>query len=437
MGPEPAAPGAAQGRADTRPTASRRAMCVWLGCLASRREGLVRRLVRDAGSVAGVLDQPPSDIVAALTPRGRPRRDLEAPVCPRASGPALARPPGRRDDPNDGPRFIELLAAGPETCLRMMVARPARDRVVAWCDQEYPATLRQLADPPLCLFVRAACPSAEAASRLKTLATEPAVAVVGTRAPSVYGEEMARLLGRDLRREGLVVVSGLALGIDAMAHAAALEGPRGAGLPTVAVLGCGADVAYPRTNTRLYTEIVSEGLIVSEFAWGVRARAWRFPARNRVMAALSRAVVVVEGAQRSGARITAGFALELGRPVLCVPGESGRRLSEAPLQLMREGATVCESAADVLKAMKVEPLSARRDEVSGPADGDDGTEILDYGAGAIRDVLVALGDGPASIDALSRRCGLGVPPIAAAVGELEIDGLVRRVDGGLYRLRRG
>jgi len=409
-------------------------MCVWLGCLASYREGLVRRLLRDAGEVERLIGCTSAEIAALVTPREQPRPPASAGG--RAGASRRAASERGDDDASDRRRFLDLLALGPERCLRRMESRPASDRVVAWCDPTYPDRLRHLADPPLCLFVRASCPPAVLSRRLEELASRPAVAVVGTRSPSAYGEEMARLLGRDLRRAGLVVVSGLALGIDAFGHAAALEGCREDVLCTVAVLGCGADVVYPRANTSLYAAVSSAGLLVSEFAWGVPARAWRFPARNRVMAALSRGVVLVEGAERSGARITAGFALELGREVLCVPGEAGRRLSAAPHQLIREGAQLCESATDVLRAIAVEPLETCGGAPPGARAGAVRPDVADLGPGVARDVLAALGASAATIDDLVRSCGAPAPQIAGALGELEIDGLVRRAEGGLYRVRR-
>ncbi len=247
---------------------------------------------------------------------------------------------------------------------------------------------------------------------------------------------MARTIAGDLARAGLVVVSGLAMGIDAIAQTAAVEAAVPLSPATVAVLGCGADVVYPRRNARLYARVAGGGLIVSEFTWGVPARAWRFPARNRIMAALGRAVVLVEGTERSGARITAEFGAELGREVMCVPGEAGRRLSEAPNRLLRDGARVCESVADVLRAIAVDdpgPGVAR--DAAGPASSP--ALVLDHGGAAVRDVLHELAAASLTIDQLAGRCGLPVAKVAAAVSDLEVEGLARRVDGGRYRLLRG
>ena len=145
-------------------------------------------------------------------------------------------------------------------------------------------------------------------ARVSATVDAPLVAVVGTRRPSPYGLDMARGIAGGLARAGLIVVSGMALGVDAAAQKAAVDAGVALDPVTVAVLGCGADVVYPRSNANLYARIVRSGLVVSEFAWGLPARAWRFPARNRVMAALGRAVVLVEGAERSGARSPQGTA---------------------------------------------------------------------------------------------------------------------------------
>jgi len=179
----------------------------------------------------------------------------------------------------------------------------------------YPALLAQLHDPPARLWLRG-----EAADAL----LRPAVAIVGARSCSAYGSQVARSLARDLAGAGLVVVSGLARGIDAEAHRGALEG----GGATVAVLGCGIDRDYPARHAELARRIVAAGgLVVSEYEAGVEPAPWRFPARNRIIAGLALATVVVEARERSGALITADFALELGREVFAVPGEVTSALS--------------------------------------------------------------------------------------------------------------
>jgi DNA processing protein len=416
--------------------ARRRALCLWLGTLASWRGGLIRRLVRDCGSVSEVLDASPAELAALM---GAPR------VAKRGKGPhpstaeprlQSARGPQATERAAEELQFAAALKIRPEDLARTLERYP-HSAVVAWCDPLYPPALRQLADPPLCLFVRAQCDEQQIRRRLQTLCNAPAVAVVGTRAPSPYGTDMAAALGRDLTIQGVLVVSGLALGIDATAQAAALRAARAdQELATVAVLGCGADVVYPRTNARLREEIARRGLLVSEFAWGVPARAWRFPARNRVMAALSRGVIVVEGASRSGARITANYALELGREVLAVPGEAGKRLTEAPHDLLRYGAPICESAADVVAAIATVRLDATA--LAGDLDAAVVARLLERGSdnGRVAGVLQALERGPMTADQVAKTCGVRVYEASALLSELEIDGLATLTAGGVYRLDR-
>lgn len=418
--------------------AGRRAVCVWLGGLASCRQGLIKRLVQAHGSVAEVVGRDPQELV----------QTLRAPAT-RAAGRAFGgarsalgsqssdAPDGGDDDERAAYRFQSILGLSPREYMEAAEARGEGHTVVAWCDPLYPPALRQLSDPPLCLFIRHNCPHEEMVRRLQALCVQPVVAIVGTRAPSIYGEEMAALLGRDLTTCGVLVVSGLAMGIDAAAQAAAIDAAREVRTPTtVGVLGCGADVVYPCINRTLFDAVARTGLLVSEFAWGVPARAWRFPARNRVMAGLARAVVVVEGAERSGARLTADFALDLGREVLAVPGEAGRKLASAPHTLLRHGAALCESAADVLAAIAPLGTDAAGTEPAGSGQVHHLQQALDNGSGVVTSVLTALLTGPMSADQVSRRCAIPIHTAGAALSELEVDGLVNLLSGGVYRLRR-
>jgi DNA processing protein len=386
--------------------------------------------------VSDLLDTSPETLASLIRPPGvAPRmQQVGATTTSRKLAWEREQHAAKRDVEEE--RFAAALEARPED-LAQMQERFAHSAVVAWCDPLYPPALRQLADPPLCLFVRARCDDREIWRRLQILCTAPAVAVVGTRAPSPYGTEMAWALGRDLTSRGVLVVSGLALGIDATAQAAAIGAAKAAQeLATVAVLGCGPDVVYPHANARLREEVARRGLLVSEFAWGVPARPWRFPARNRVMAALSRGVVVVEGASRSGARITAGFALELGREVLAVPGEAGKRLTEAPHDLLRHGAAVCESAADVVAAIATAHLDAEA--LAGDLDATVVARLLERGSdnGRLSGVLQALERGPMTADQVAKDCGVRVYEACALLSELEVDGLATLTDGGVYRLNR-
>ena len=277
-------------------------------------------------------------------------------------------------------------------------------RFLARSDPAFPPLLRAIHDPPPGLFLRGdADPE---------LLARPAVAVVGARACSAYGRQVARALGRDLAASGLAVVSGLARGIDAEAHRGALE----AAGATVAVLGCGIDRNYPAMHRELARQIAATGLVVSEYATGVEPAPWRFPARNRVVAGLCAATVVVEARERSGALITADFALEEGREVFAVPGEITSALSAGANALLRLGATPLTCAQDVLESYGL---------------AFPGTVTPTLGETAAV-VLERIRDGAAGADELTRATGLAAGELAAALTELELAGAVREEDG-VYR----
>jgi DNA processing protein len=271
-------------------------------------------------------------------------------------------------------------------------------------DRAYPPLLAQLHDPPPQLYVRG----------LVELLAEPAVAIVGARSCSGYGARVARLLGRELAAAGLVVVSGLARGIDGEAHRGALD----AGGATAAVLGCGIDRDYPRVHASLAERIGGTGAVVSEYPPGTEPAPWRFPARNRIIAGLCLATVVVEARERSGALITADFALELGREVFAVPGEITAALSAGTNDLLRQGAAILLSAVDVLSALGIEQPEAPPPPVSGAA----------------ASVLRLLSDTAYDFDALVRLSGRSSAEVAAALVELELAGLVDEAEG-IYRCR--
>jgi DNA processing protein len=297
-------------------------------------------------------------------------------------------------------RFASFLRTFDERSYREGLARRGL-RWLARGDPAFPSRLRSIHDPPSGLFIRG--------DASLDLLARPSVAVVGARACSAYGSAVAGALGRELAAAGVVVVSGLARGIDAAAHRGALE--TGA---TVAVLGCGIDRDYPRAHAALAAQIAATGLIVSEYAPGVEPAPWRFPARNRICAGLALASVVVEARERSGALITADLALDEGREVLAVPGEITSQLSKGTNALLRLGATPVTCAADVLEAIAIAP-SPRPEppELSGPA-------------GRVR---ATVADAPATADELVRRTGLSAGQLAAALSELELLGLVAQAEG--------
>ncbi len=272
---------------------------------------------------------------------------------------------------------------------------------------EYPPLLRAIPDPPSTLWLRG--------ERSTELLTRPSVAIVGARACSAYGRTVARSLGRELAAAGLVVVSGMARGIDAEAHRGALD-VEGS---TVAVLGCGIDRDYPAAHRELAGRIVERGLVVSEYEPGVEPAPWRFPARNRIIAGLCGATVVVEARERSGALITADFALEDGREVMVVPGEITSLVSAGSNALLRIGATPVTAAADVLEVFGIDTT------VTGAPE----PEPDDLAAA----LLERLAESAASIDELARAVSQAPGEVAAALIELELAGRVSEGDG-VYRL---
>ncbi len=226
---------------------------------------------------------------------------------------------------------------------------------IAFCSRpQLPPLLRAIHDPPAGLFLRGGS-GPEILSR-------PAVAIVGARASSGYGASIARSLGRELAAAGLVVVSGLARGIDAEAHRGALE----AGGTTIAVLGCGIDRDYPAAHAELARRVADSGLIVSEYAPGVEPAPWRFPARNRIVAGLCAATVVVEARERSGALITADLALEEGREVFAVPGEITSALSAGTNALLKMGCAPLTGASDVLASFGIELETVQSESSAAP-----------------------------------------------------------------------
>jgi DNA processing protein len=277
-------------------------------------------------------------------------------------------------------------------------------RWLARSDPAFPARLRSIHDPPPGLFIRGTADLA--------LLDRPSVAIVGARACSHYGTSVAASLARELTEAGVLVVSGLARGVDGAAHRGALQ----AGT-TVAVLGCGIDRDYPRTHASLSAEIARGGLIVSEYAPGVEPAPWRFPARNRIVAGLTLATIVIEARERSGALITADLALDEGREVLAVPGEITAQLSRGTNHLLRLGAVPVTCAADVLRVVGVEPPPARE------------PPLLDPRLELVRAIVA---DAATTADEVAQTTGQSARTVAAALAELELLGVVEEVDG-VYR----
>lgn len=279
-------------------------------------------------------------------------------------------------------------------------------RVIAWGDPEYPISLMDLADPPALLYARG--------RDLGSLVWR--VAVVGSRRCSALGREVAVDIGRSLAAAGACVVSGAARGIDTGAHRGALD----AAGTTVAVLGSGIDVLYPPGSRGLLQEIEASGAIVTEYPPGIPAEPFRFPARNRIVAGLARALVVVEGASGSGSMISVDHALDLGREVFAVPGPVTSPLSEVPLALIRDGAVMIRGADDLLADLGLDVAPAT---LAGPSElPPDELRVFE----GLRS--------PCLPDAVARAASVSIPEAVAALTRLELRGLVRNV-GGRYERR--
>lgn len=272
----------------------------------------------------------------------------------------------------------------------------------------YPELLGRIPVPPKKLYLRGSI------ERRDTLA----VALVGSRSPTPYGRHMARRIAGDLALAGVTVVSGLARGIDTEAHRAALS----KGGRTIAVLGCGLDVDYPRGSGELKKGICASGALVTEFQLGTQPLPRNFPSRNRIISGLSLAVVVVEAGQRSGSLITARWALDQGREVMAVPGRADSPLAAGPIDLIRDGALPVTGADDILEGLGLELDNAPPAALPQPT-GDAGL------------VLAALGPGPRLPEELASSTGWPLPRVLALLSELMIEGLVTADPGGSYALR--
>ncbi len=301
---------------------------------------------------------------------------------------------------------------------------PDLDHALTWLDRpgqglllqqdpRYPSRLRELSDAPLGLFWRGDT----------DLLTTAQLAIVGSRNPTPAGARHARGFAAELSRRGLVITSGLALGVDAAAHCGALDA-RGL---TVAVTGTGLDICYPSSHAALAERIAAEGLLLSEFTPGTPARRANFPRRNRLIAGLSLGTLVVEAALRSGSLITARLAAEQGREVFAIPGSVDNPLARGCHRLIRQGAKLVESADDILEELApmvdnvdVTPASAA---VATPAVHDEDYQLL----------LTHLDNAPMSIDALVEATGLSVSSVSSMLLILELQGAVVMAPGGGYQ----
>jgi DNA processing protein len=283
--------------------------------------------------------------------------------------------------------------------------------IVAWTDPEFPTLLKQIQSPPVVVFCRGNL----------FVASRPAVAIVGSRRCSSSGRYVAEKLGRGLATAGFVVVSGLARGIDTAAHKGALS----AGGTTVAVLGSGVDVCYPRENRKLLEEIEARGAVVSEFPLGTPPLKQNFPLRNRLISGLSAGVVVVEASEESGALVTAAHALEQGREVFAVPGDTTLSSTSGSNRLLKEGARPVTCAQDIIEelapavAAELEPLSQTTAPLQPLSEEEEA-------------VLGCLSHVPVHVDELCEQLGKDAPVVLTLLLSLELRGLVKQEPGNRF-----
>lgn len=334
---------------------------------------------------------------------GSPRAVLNAPSgeLTQASGVRPAQTAGLAD-----PTALREAARTEIDRLRERGARP-----LAFPEADYPELLRQTACPPPVLYICGSTP----------LLNRPSVALVGSRAATSYGRRAAFSLAGDLAGRGVTVVSGLAAGIDGEAHAGCLA----AHGTTVAVLGCGLDVVYPRSNWKLYEKIAEHGVLITEYPLGTKPEGFRFPARNRIIAGLSHAVVVVEAARKSGSLITVQYALEEGREVFAVPGQIDSVKSRGTHWLLQQGASLIVSAEDIIDHLNlvVEPKAEIQEESYNT------TELQEDSLS----LLAVIEPYPMPRDLILRLSGLGSARLSELLLLLELEGLVELVPGDEIR----
>jgi DNA processing protein len=287
--------------------------------------------------------------------------------------------------------------------------------LINWTDPEYPQTLLQIYDPPVLLYVRGD----------PQILNHPCISIVGTRRPTLYGTQMAERIGRDLAARGLVILSGLARGIDAIGHQGALAA-RGL---AIGILGTGIDVCYPKENKKLYEKVLERGAILSEFPTRTHPAPENFPVRNRIVAGMPLGVVVVEGAEHSGSLITARLAMEFGREVFGVPGNVTQPVSFAPNQLIKQGAKLVTNAEDVIEELPTpvraalvkaeQPQAQQRNLLATAALNDSEKSIF----------LLLHVDNPTPIDDIVERSGLHSSEVLATLFDLEMKSIVRQWPG--------
>ncbi len=288
-------------------------------------------------------------------------------------------------------------------------------RLLNWTEPEYPQTLLQIYDPPVLLYVQGD----------PQVLNLPSLSIVGTRRPTLYGTQMAQNLGRNLAARGLVIVSGMARGIDAIGH----QGAMAANGRAIGILGTGIDVCYPKENRKLYEKVLERGTIVSEFPLRTHPAPENFPVRNRIVAGLPLGVVVVEGAEHSGSLITARLAMEFGREVFGVPGNVTQPVSFAPNPLIKQGAKLVTNAEDVIEELPT-PVRAALVQAEQPESEQRNllaAASLNGSEKRIYELLSA--EEPMPIDDIVERSSLNSSDVLATLFNLEMKAMVRQLPG--------
>lgn len=301
---------------------------------------------------------------------------------------------------------LNIKSNDPETRYDQMAA--AGIRVVTWDEEAYPAMLRHIHNPPYLLYYR---------GQIECL-NRPAIALVGSRMATYYGKNTARKLGRDLAARGVVVVSGLARGIDSEAHRGALETGQ-----TVAILGCGLEIIYPPENGKLSSEIAENGAVISEFPCHTGPEPGNFPMRNRIISGLCRGIVVVEAQEKSGALITADIALEQGRDVFAVPGPINSKTSVGTNNLIKQGAKLVSCMEDILEDYDdIVPLFSGAPE----------QPVLPLLSEEEKRIIEDIENEPGHFDVLLERTGLNIGELSTLLLQLELRGIIAALPGNYY-----
>jgi DNA processing protein len=305
-------------------------------------------------------------------------------------------------------------------------------------DEEYPELLKEIKSPPFVLYGRGNIEllggpvksnssrqgsfAVHAVGSPSSFATPPTIGVVGARKTTQYGREVTKLLTAELVLSGFTIVSGLALGVDAVSHMTALENSG----RTIAVLGCGVDCCNPRENQSIYDEILKSGnCVISEFPLGMKPTQWTFPARNRIIAGLSQAVLVTEGAEDSGSLITAKFALKFNRKVFAVPGPITSQMSKGPYALIQKGAKLVTSGEDILKELKSQISNVKTKTQISKITNATGDELK---------ILKLLENEPLHFDELVRRTKFTSSRLSSILSLMEIKGLAKSLENGYFKI---